>query len=104
MTECREFEGWTFKAANRPVDIFVGRVDIGVAPDDIINYIKEVFIIDTLSVTKLEIKSEIFNAFKVSIKVTDRDKLFNAELWPEDIIVNKFYNRVRNSDIGGENK
>ena len=46
----------------------------------------------------------MYAAFKVNVKISDRDKVFEAELWPEDIIVNKFYNRYhRNFSRGGSN-
>ena len=104
VTGSKKTEGGTFKAAARRADVFVGRVDRDVAADEIATYIKEAFSIDPISVTKLDIRSEIYNAFKVSVKFLDRDKLFNAELWPEDILVKKFYNRIKSSDVRGEFK
>ena len=98
VTGSKKDENQMFRAATRTADVFVGRVDKAVADEDLKNYVKINFGVQILSVTKLTIRSEFFNAFKINVKSNDRDKLFNAELWPEDIVVNKFYNRVRYSN------
>ena len=89
--------GHSFKAAMRMADVFVGRVDKDVTIDCIEDYIKNSFSVHVHAITQLGIRSDRFNAFKVNVKFSDRDKLFNADLWPEDILVNKFYSRSRDS-------
>ena len=98
VTGMRRTEGGSFKAAVRMADIFVGRVDNDATVVNVEDYIKSNLAVDPISVTKLDIRSDIYCAFKVNVKLSDRDKLFNEELWPEDIIVNKFYNRYRNKN------
>ena len=61
--------------------------------NSIIYFIEQTFSIEVFSVIKLNILSEVHNAFKVCVRATVRDKLFDGEKWPEDIIVNKFYNK-----------
>ena len=63
--------------------------------DDMIEYIRENFNITVVNIAQLEIRSDNFIAFKVTVKALERDKLFNAELWPEDLIVDKFYNKTK---------
>ena len=45
------------------------------------------------SIENVKIFSNDFNAFKITTFLDERDKLFNADLWPEGMIVNKFYRR-----------
>ena len=81
------------RAVRRTVDVFLGRVHKEVDIDIIRNYIKENFEIDPQNIEDINIKSEYFNAFKITVFIDEREKLFNAELWPEGLIVNKFYRR-----------
>ena len=94
----RKCEGASFKAAVRYVDVFIGRVDKEVQCDDIENYIKDVVGTEVKSVTEIVIRANDVKAFKVTLKLSDRDKLFNSNLWPEDVVVDKFYNRSRGKD------
>ena len=81
------------KAARRIADIFIGRVEKSVTIDDVKSYIKENISIDILDIEKLVIKTDQYNAFKVKIYLDERDKAINAENWPENIMVGKFYSR-----------
>ena len=86
----------SFRVAIRMADVFIGRVHKDVTCECLSEYIKNSFHVNVEAVSQLDIRSDQFNAFKVTVKLSDRDKLFNAELWPEDILVNKFYSRSRN--------
>ena len=46
-------------------------------------------------IDKLNINATNYNAFKLAVNFSDREKLLNADMWPCGIIVNKFYNRRR---------
>ena len=94
--------GGTLRAASRSVDVFIGRVSSDVDCDGINDYIKEIFGVQTLSINEIGIRATDYKAFKVGVKLTDRDKLFDADLWPEDIIVDKFYNKSRRNYEGGK--
>ena len=91
----RKIEGGFLKAAVVTADVFVGRVECNVTAENVSTYVKDVFAIDPIYVTKLNIRSDQYAAFKINVKVSDRDKLFDENLWPQDIIVKKFYNRHR---------
>ena len=88
--------GHSFRAAIRMADVFIGRVHKDVTCECLSEYINNSFHVNVEAVSQLDIRSDRFNAFKVTVKLSDRDKLFNAELWPEDILVNKFYSRSKN--------
>ena len=89
----RKVIGTTMRAVRRTADVFLGRVAKDVTVDGIKDYVKDNFNINVQTVECLKIQSEHFNAFKVTVFMDERDILFNAELWPEGIIVNKFYKR-----------
>ena len=84
-----------FKAATRLIDVFVGRVDNDVSCEDLENYIHDVCGVQASSVSNLIIRTDEYKAFKVTVKFTEREKLFNPELWPEGIIIDRFYSRSR---------
>ena len=100
VTGARKGSDDMFRAVKRYVDVFIGRVEKGVAEDSIKDYIISNFDVEVVAICKLEIRSDIFEAFKVTVKLSDRDKLFNSDLWPEDIIIDKFYNRRRPENKG----
>ena len=85
----------SFKGIERTVDVFIGRVQVSSTTEDICDYIKRNFEIDVHKVIKLDIKSENYNCFKVNINLKDREKLFSSELWPEGVVVNKFYSKKK---------
>ena len=88
--------GSSFYAARRTVDVFIGRVDSSVDGNDIVKYIKDNFKVDVNSINKLSIQTDAYNAFKVNVNFMDRDKLFMSDMWPENILVKKYYNRKGN--------
>ena len=81
------------KAVKRTADIYLGRVEKTVSADDIENYIQEVFNVKVENVESLQIRTDQYKAFKITVDLALRDKLFTPEAWPEGIIVNKFYRR-----------
>ena len=85
----------SFRAVKRTVDVFIGRVHKEADEDVIKNYIKETFNIDCNKVEKLQIKTDLYNAFKVTVSFTERDALFKPDMWPEDVVVKKFLKGVK---------
>ena len=63
---------------------------------DINPYVNDTFNVEYLNIEKLEIKTEVFNAFKITVSLSDRDLLFKPNSWPEDVVVGKYYNRLKN--------
>ena len=87
----------SFKAVKRTVDVFLGRVDKDTTTDIIHDYVKDNFNVTCVKIEKLEIKTELYNAFKITVSLSDRDLLFNRDLWPEDVVISKFYNRNKSN-------
>ena len=86
----------SFRAVKRTVDVFLGRVHKDNLIQDIKDYVKDTFNVECLNIEKLEIKTEVFNAFKIKVSLSDRELLFKPNLWPEDVVVRKYYNRLKN--------
>ena len=81
----------TLKAVKRTGDVYVGRVDTSVSVEEMTNYIKNNFEVNLIKVEQLKIKTDRYVAFKITVNLMEREKLFNSELWPEYLIVDKFY-------------
>ena len=56
---------------------------------------KSTFNVNTVKVEKLLIKTDLYSAYKITVFLSDRDKLLTPDLWPEDVVVDKFYNRSK---------
>ena len=85
------------RAVRRTADVFLGRMDNEVIAEDIEHYIKECFGLNVDKIEELKIMTNQYKAFKVTLPINEREKLFNAELWPEDVIVDKYYNRSKSN-------
>ena len=72
--------------AVRRADVYVGRVDKDVTADDIKSFIEQTFDTEAFSVSKLDILSDIHNVLKVGVETNVRDRLFDSDKWPEDIL------------------
>ena len=70
-------------------------MDCEVTLQDIEHYIKEHIKINIANIIELDIKTDRYKAFKITLAFNDIEKFFNSDLWPEDIVVDKFYNRSR---------
>ncbi|CAF3775796.1 unnamed protein product [Rotaria socialis] len=80
-----------FKSAKRFVDLYVGRCDLNVKSEDIINFIKEELKIEVISITELKSRNTSMNSFKFSVDLINRDTLLSEDVWPEGIICRKFF-------------
>lgn len=82
----------TIKAVQKSLDIYVGRCNASVDCDTLKSYVSDLNMdIDIISCTCLSSNLSDVKSFKISVHLNDRDKLLNAELWPENIIVRKYY-------------
>ncbi|KAK4309846.1 hypothetical protein Pmani_018552 [Petrolisthes manimaculis] len=94
----KKSDGLSFKGVTRSIDVFIGRVDNDATEKDLTDYIKDVFKIEVIASCKLNIRSFDHQAFKVTVKLSEREILFNEALWPEEIVVDKFFNRFRGTE------
>ena len=89
----KKITGNSLKGIAKTVDVFIGRLDISSTPDEINKYIQSTFDVKVINTEKLSINNNTYNCFKVNIQIQDREKLFDSNMWPQGVIVNKFYLR-----------
>ena len=76
----------------REISIFVGGVNNQLSVEDFTKHVK-----DNLAVMPIEVVQNRCNnynqSFKLTIDSTDKNKIFNAEMWEENIIIKPFRQR-----------
>lgn len=95
ITGRRKNNATSVKSINRTVDVFVGRVDKNVTSEDLSAYIVDNFEINIINICKLDTITQDYNCYKVTVSINDREKMFNADQWPEGIIIKKFFNKSK---------
>ena len=93
VTGSKKLCSGTFKGINKTVDVFIGRVDDDADSNALNSYIEDNFKIKLIEIQQLTIKSDLYRCFKVKVNLVDKDVLFNSEMWPEGVQVNKYYRR-----------
>ena len=81
------------KGVDKLVDIYVGRVELNTNEEVINSFIKDNFNISPVITELLKIKSDEFKSYKVKVKLSERDSLFDPSLWPNGVVINKYYNK-----------
>ena len=89
----RELDDGFLKCAKKMSDLYVGRCDVDIQPNTIVDYVKNEFKINVIECLELDTKIRFSKAFKLTVELNDRNKLLDLESWPKGIIVRKFYNR-----------
>ena len=83
-----------FKGAPPPKrDFFISRVDKSTNIDDISNYITNDIGFDLKEITLISHPESYFCSYKMSISSKDCDRIFDVNIWPEGVKVQRFYNR-----------
>ena len=95
ITGRRKDNAGLVKSINRTVDVFVGRVDKNATNEDLSTYITNNFNINIINISKLDTRTLEYNCYKVTVTINDREKMFNADLWSEGIVIKKFFNKVK---------
>ena len=70
----------SFKAVKRTVDVFVGRFDEYTTTEIIHDYVKDNFSVNCVKIEIFKIKTELYNAFKITVSLVDWDLLLNGNL------------------------
>jgi hypothetical protein len=70
--------------------VFVTRLAPGTTEDDICDYVRSVFGVDACS-EQLRTRYNTYASFKVVVKVKHIVKLMDPVLWPEEVLVRKFF-------------
>ena len=93
VTGSKKLGSGTLKGINQTVDVFIGRIDNDADDNVLKSYIEDNFKIKLIAIQQLTIKSDLYRCFKVKVNLVDKDVLFNSEMWPEGVQVNKYYRR-----------
>ena len=76
--------------AVRYADMYIGGCNKNVVPGDIENYCTSQLKVNVMSCEGLKTKSTRFNSFKVTMTYEDRNKVLDANYWPENVVVRKY--------------
>ena len=76
-------------------DLYVGRCQPSVSCDVILNHIEDVANVRPLSCETISKEDSRVKAFKVTVAVSDVEKLLDSALWPEEVRVRRYFNRPR---------
>ena len=83
------------------MSIFVGGVNNQLSVEDFSQHVK-----DNLGVTPINVSQNKCNnynqSFKLTIRSSDKDKIFNAEMWDENIIIKPFRERRQRDTVESE--
>ena len=80
-----------FKSGESTLDLFIGNVNIDTEINDITDFILKQTKINCVNIEKLEVKSKLYNCFKITVKANDRDILLNGNYWPCGVRVKKYF-------------
>ena len=90
--------GFRCAVSAKHLDIFIGRCDLEVAPQEILDYCKRECNITPIDCVQMETRSVYYKSFKLTVSAKDRDGLLASDKWPEGIVVQKFFNFNRRSE------
>ena len=80
----------------RDLALFIGRCDRSVTENDVLMHCKNFCKINPISCSQLVTRSTYYKSFKLTVAAKDRGTLLAADLWPDGIYVDKYYNRSLN--------
>lgn len=86
------------KSAVRSADLYVGNCDLSVTEDRLSDYIYNQINARIEKCQELDAKYDHYRSFKVTLNITDREKLLDSKFWPEGIVCRKYYNPQNQSD------
>ena len=76
----------------REISIFVGGVNSSLSVEDSSNHVRNNLGVSPINVTQNK-RNEYNQSFKLTINSTDKNIIFNAEMWDENIIIKPFRER-----------
>ena len=83
------------KSAPRKLDIYLGNCDLTVTPEDVKEYILKEVNIHIDECVQLNCKDPKCKSFRISVDIKEKNKILNANVWPEEIICRKFFHLRR---------
>ena len=80
-----------FKGVVTNCDLYIGKCDSTVTTEILSNYIKSEYNIKVFACDCLN-EYEGSKSYKVKLSIENRNKLPSSSMWPDNIVVRKFYN------------
>ena len=91
----QKFNNNSIKGVDKLVDICVCRVDLNTNIEVINFFIEDNFNISPVITELLKVKYNELKSYKIKIKLNERDSLFDPFLWPNVVVINKYYRICR---------
>lgn len=88
-----------FKAVQPTAQIYIGKVIKNVTVVEIGDYIKNTFNKRVIKLEKLDILSDDYNAFRLIVNLDDKEVFFNHELWPKNVVLDRYRIRRKFNNI-----
>ena len=79
------------KSAPRYTDLYIGNCDTEVTVDMLSQYITDIINVNVKNCEKLVTRYDNYNSFKVSVLISDKDRLLSAGVWPNDVVCRKYF-------------
>ena len=89
----RQPKSCLLKSAEKTVDMYIGRCDVSMTTDDVMNYINNELDVKGLSCINLQSRNPFSKSFKLTVRLNDRDTLLTDDSWPEGVICRKYYSK-----------
>ena len=87
----------SFKAIERYYDVFVGGCQLDMTEEKLKDYCNNDLKIAIYDCNELKIINNRYKCFKISLTLENRNEILNADYWPENTWVKKFY-RTRSNE------
>ena len=87
------------KSAVRKTDIYLGICSLDTTSDDVKDYILKEINVTIDECVPLNCKDPRCKSFRISLDMRDKDKLLEADVWPEEIMCRQFFHsrKVKNN-------
>ena len=82
-----------FRGVKRMASLYVGRCDKTVEPEELKKYISDETKISVSSCSVISNDSSDVKSFKIVVDVDSLNVLLNPAVWPENVVVRKFFYR-----------
>ena len=79
------------KAIKKPLTLFASRFKPETTEDNIQDFLKQNLSCTEISCVKLKTRKEFYASFKITIIGAEMKQAFNMDIWPDGILVKKFY-------------
>ena len=83
----------TIRGIENTMDVYISRCAESVTSDIISKYIEDETKIKVINCSGLSHENSEVQSFKVTVPSGDRDALLDGSLWPENVLVRKFFKK-----------